>query len=131
MKRSHRLLALLAMLSLWTACSDEPMSTPHAGALFLHLATPHADDGAEIFVITGPAIDRATVDKTSLRLFTRRSDGTLAGIVVGAVAAGPIVRLHVPDVGAAAGYRAQVFEVADRQDALRGSLVEYAVTVRP
>jgi hypothetical protein len=131
MKRSHRLLALVAVLSLWTACSDEPMSTPRAGALFLNLATPHADDGAVIFVITGPAIDSATVDKSSLRLFTRRSNGTLAGIVVGAVGAGPIVRLHVPDVGAAAGYSAQVIEVADRQDALRTSLVEYAMTVTP
>lgn len=131
MRRSHRLLALVALLSLWTACSDEPTSTSHAGALFLRLATPHADDGAVIFVISGPAIDSVTVDKSSLRLFTRRSDGTLAGIVVGAVDAGPILRLHVPDVGAAASYRAQVIEVADRQDALRGSLVEYAMTVTP
>jgi hypothetical protein len=131
MKRSRRLLALVAVLCLWTACSEEPISAPPAGALFLHLATPHADDGAVIFVITGPSIDSVTVDKSSLRLFTRSSGGTLAGIVVGAVDAGPIVRLHVPDVGAAAAYRAQVIEVADRQDALRGSLVEYAMTVTP
>lgn len=131
MTRSRRFLALVAVLCLWTACSEEPITAPTAGALFLHLATPHADDGAVIFVITGPSIDSATVDKSSLRLFTRRSDGTLAGIVVGAVDAGPIVRLHVPDVDAAAGYRAQVIEVADRQDALRASLVEYAMTVTP
>jgi len=51
--------------------------------------------------------------------------------VVGNLANGAVVTLHVPDVGAAASYTANVLEVADRQDALRPSLAGYALTVAP
>jgi hypothetical protein len=50
---------------------------------------------------------------------------------VGVVANGAVVTLRVPDVGAAAAYTARVVEVADRENALRGSLTGYALTVVP
>jgi hypothetical protein len=121
-------------------CSDAPTGGGggggggggQAGTVILRLTTPHADDGAVLLEVTGPPIDSAIVVSPSLRLFTRRAgDSTIVGVVVGVVTDGATVTLHVPDVSAAAGYRARVLEVADRRDALRGSLTGYALTVAP
>lgn len=133
MNRSRWILAMVAALLAGAACSDDPTSgTPEPGTLTLRLTTPHADDGAMLFEVSGPAIDSALAIDPSLRLFTRRAGGsTVVGAVVGVVANGPVVILRVPDVGAAAGYTARVLEVADRQDALRASLAGYALRVAP
>lgn len=134
MNRMRWILALLATLSLGAGCSDDVTGggNPRAGTLLLRLTTPRADDGALVFEVSGPPIDSALAANASLRLFTRRVDGvTVVGAVVGAVANGALVTLHVPDVGAAAGYTATVREVANRQDALRATLTGYALTVTP
>lgn len=133
MSRARWILALVAALSIGAACSsDSTGGAAQPGTLTLRLATPHADDGAMTFDVSGPAIDSVIVANASLRLFTRREGGsTVSGAVVGALAEGTVVTLHVPDVGAAAGYTARVLEVADRQNALRASLTGYALTVAP
>jgi len=131
MNSSRWVLAILAMPLLGVACSNDVTGGgPQAGSLTLRLTTPHADDGAMTFQVSGPAIDNATAANASLRLFTRREGGsTVVGAVVGALANGALITLRVPDVGAAARYSATVLEVADRQDALRTSLTGYALTV--
>jgi len=133
MSRSRWTLAMVAALSLGAACSDDPTSgAPRAGTLIVRLTSPHTDDGAMAFEVSGPAIDSAAAVNASLRLFTRREGGsTVIGAVVGALANGAVVTLHVTDVGAAAGYAGRVLEVADRQDVLRASLAGYALTVTP
>ena len=133
MSVSRWIFAMVAALSVGAACSDDSTGgAPPAGTLIVRLTTPHADDGAMTFVVSGPAIDTAVAINASLRLFTRREGGsTVVGAVVGALANGAVITLHVPDVGAAARYTATVLEVADRQDALRTSLAGYALTVTP
>jgi hypothetical protein len=122
-----------AVLSLGTSCSNDATGGDmRAGTLTLRLTTPHVDDGAMTFAVSGPPIDTAVAVNALLRLFTRREGGsTVVGVAVGALANGAVVTLQVPDVGAAAGYAARVLEVADRQDALRASLEGYALTVDP
>ncbi len=111
MSRLRWIFAMVAALSVGAACSDNPTGGgARAGTLTLRLTTPHADDGAMTFEVSGAPIDSATA-------------GNLAN--------GAVVTLHVPDVGAAASYTANVLEVADRQDALRPSLAGYALTVAP
>jgi len=133
MSVSRWIFAMVAALSVGAACSDDSTGgAPRAGTLVVRLTTPHADDGAMTFEVSGPSIDSAMAVNGSLRLFTRRVGGsTVVGAVVGALANGAVVTLYVPDVGAAAGYTARVLEVADRQDALRTSLAGYALTVAP
>jgi hypothetical protein len=127
------ILATVAALSIGAACSsDSTGGAAQPGTLTLRLATPHADDGAMIFEVSGPPIDSVIVANASLRLFTRREGGsTVSGAVVGALTGGAVVTLHVPDVGAASGYTARILEVADRQNGLRTSLTGYALTVGP
>jgi hypothetical protein len=118
-----------AVLAVSATCTDDPAGVvPQAGTLTLVLATPNADDGALVFEVGGPPIDSATAASPSLRLFSHHAGGsTLVG--VGAVASGPLVTLHVPDIGAAAEYSARVLDVADRRDTLRASISGYSVTV--
>ena len=131
MSGSRWILAMVAALSVAAACSDDANGpAPQAGTLTLTLTTPQLDDGAMTFEVSGAAIDTAVAAGASLRLFTRRVNGSsLVGAVVGTLANGAVVTLQVPDVGAAARYTARVLEVADRQDALRTSLQGYALTV--
>lgn len=132
MRASCRILVVMALVALGAACSQDPTagSPARSGTLTLHLTTPHSDDGAVLFEVSGPPIDGAMAADASLELFTRRTDGsTISGAIVGDVAGGAVVTLRVPDVGAAAGYTARVLEVADRRNALRPSLDGYAITV--
>jgi hypothetical protein len=133
MSGARWILAMVAVLAVGAACSDEPTTgSARAGTVSLRLTTPHADDGALTFEVSGPSIDGATAANASLVLFTRRTgDGALVGVVAGAVANGVVVVLQVPDVGAAAEYTARVLEVADRHDVLRGSLEGYTLTAVP
>lgn len=133
MSRTHWLLVVGAVLSMSVACSGSPTADgARAGTVTLDLTTPQSDDGAVLFEVSGPPIDSAMAADPSMRLFMRRSDhATIVGVVVGVVANGAVVRLQVPDVGAWAEYVARVIEVADRQNALRSSLMGYALTVTP
>lgn len=129
MTRACLMFTLLAALLVGVACADNPTgSAGQGGTLTLRLTTPHSDDGALVFELSGAPVDSLTVSDGSLRLFTRRAGGSIIGAVVGPLANGAIVTLRVPDVRGT-GYTATVVEVADRQDALRASLVGYALTV--
>jgi hypothetical protein len=134
MRQLYRSLGLAALV-FGLACARDasgPGEPAEAGTLSLRLSTPHADDGAVLFEVSGPPIDTLLAASGSLRVFMRRADGsTVIGAVVGVVAEGPVVTLRVPDVGAAARYTARIREVADRDAALRASLTGYALTVGP
>ena len=132
MSSLRRMFTIAAALLVGVSCSDDPVAGARADTVILRLTTPHTDDGAVLFEVSGPAIDSATADNASLRLFTRRvGETTIIGALVGAVTTGAEVTLRVPDGGVAAGYTARVLEVADRQNALRTSLAGYALTVGP
>jgi len=133
MNGSRWIFAMVAAQAVAVGCSDDTTgAAERPGTLSLTLTTPHADDGAMTFEVSGPPIDSAMAVNASLRLFTRRVNGsTVVGAVVGALDNGAVVTLQVADIGAAARYTARVLEVADRQDALRASLVGYALTVDP
>jgi len=130
MTRTRWMVAMVAALFMSVACSDEPTNAGSGpGTLVLRLTSPHADDGAMTFQVHGPSIESASVNG-SLQLFTLRvNDSTLVGAVIGTLANGAIITLHVPDESVAAAYTATLREVADREDALRASLAGYALTV--
>src|SRR5687767_11883497 len=136
MSGSRWIFAIVAGLLVGASCTDDP-NTPtgdgaRPGVAILHLTTPNADDGAVFFEVSGAPIDSAVAMSSSLRLFTRRVGGsTVVAALAGAVATGPVVRLYVADVVAAAGSTVRVLEVADRQDALRSTLTGYALALIP
>ena len=129
MNRLRGTFTIMAALLVGASCSDDAVTGAQASTVILHLTTPHADDGAVLFAVSGPPIDSATADNGRLRLFTRRSgETTIIGALIGVVRNGAEVTLHVRDAGSPFAYTAQIVEVADRANALRGSLAGYALT---
>jgi hypothetical protein len=122
--------AMVAALLVAAACSDQPTDVGAGpGQLAVRLTTPHADDEALLFEVSGP-VDSVSAARGLLQLFTRRlDDSTVVGAVVGPLDNGAIVTLHVPNVSAAAVHVVTVLEVADHEDVLRLSLAGYALTV--
>lgn len=125
-----------AMMAVATAgsCSDAPTAParPEPGVLTVRLATPHADDRAALIRLVLPAgMTTAAVEAATpgLEVLTRRSADTLRIAVFGDLTTQPVARIAVPDVRAASRVAATLVEVADEQDALRGSLAGYAVVV--
>mgnify|MGYP003575896336 CR=1 FL=1 len=132
-RRIGAMVSVLAVLAV-AACTDDSGvgMPPHPGTLTARLITPHDDDGAFTFELTGPTVESPTAADGSLRLFVRRVDAsTVRGAVIGTLTDGAVVTLHIPDVGAAADYSARVLEVADRGNALRSSLAGYALVLEP
>lgn len=130
-----RILFALAAVVIAAACTGDSTGTGGGGpagrgTLIVRLTTPHADDGAILFELSGPPIDSVVAVNASLQSFTRRAnDSTIVGAVIGVVVNGAVVTLQVPDINASARYAARIVEVADRENVLRASLTGYALTV--
>jgi hypothetical protein len=136
MKRKRRMktlprAALFLAAVLLSACGGDggTPAQPLPGDLTVSLATPNAD-GALLIAITGPdavGAVQAAAPGTVVRAQTQGTTTTVA--VFGTLAAGPLLRLTVPDTRQAGHYTATVREAADTQNALRGSLAGYALAV--
>lgn len=128
-------MAMAGTLFLGLGCNYSPTyggGSGSSGELTLRLTTPHPDDGAVLFEVVGAPVESSVAANGALRLFTRRDgNNRLVGALIGDVNAGAVVRLRVPDAGAAAGYQARVLEVADRHNLLRQSLAGYGMMVAP
>ena len=128
-----RILFALAAVVIGAACAGKATGSGEPagrGTLIVRLTTPHADDGAILFELSGPPIDTVVAVNASLQSFTRRaSSSTVVGAVIGVVVNGAVVTLQVPDVSASALYTVRIVEVADRENVLRPSLTGYGLTV--
>lgn len=131
MKRVRILFALAVVISAACAGDSTGSGVPAGrGTLLVRLTSPHTDDGAILFELSGPRIDSVVAVNASLQSFTRRAnDSTIVGAVIGVVVNGVVVTLQVADVNASALYAARIVEVADRDNVLRASLTGYALTV--
>ncbi len=105
-------------------------TVPVPGTLVVSLTTPNSDDGAILFSISGGGISAPTAVASSDLLFFRATGtSSLNAVVVGNIAAGPVLRFGVPDVGQVSSYTASITEVADRNNALRTSLSGYVLSI--
>lgn len=123
----------LALLAL-AACSSgtatgltTPPPAPTGGWLTLQLATPHSDDGAVQFSVSGPAID--SVKLVSYDGFATIDNGTANLIVTGQVGNGDIARVFVPDLSLTSQYQASVAAAAVRGTYALQSLDGYRVVL--
>src|SRR5262249_47648391 len=114
-------LALVTLVAGTAACgSSSPTgpvapnlpSTPTSGWLTLQLVTPHTNDGAVQFVVSGPGID--SVKAPDYNAFAQ-SDGTTANLIVtGQVGNGTVGRIFIPDLSKSSQYQASVVAAAAR-----------------
>jgi hypothetical protein len=122
------LVALAAAAGCGGDSAQPPLPTP--GPLTVTLATPATDDGAIMIALRGPSIGNVTAAGTSDHLFWRATaEGEVRVIVIGPLAAGPLVTFQVPDIGRVTDYTAELLEVASASDQLRGALAGYSLTI--
>jgi len=129
MKRHALAIVLLAGLAA-AGCGNEG---PVAGELEVRLASPNSDDRAVLFRLIGEQTALSAPSGSGYRVFHGAPAGDTVRVVVmapqgGHLAAGPLVRVAVPDTRAAAAYRAVVQQVASTAYVPRPTTV-YALTV--
>ena len=130
MQMRSRAVLLLAAAAFLSACDAGEPATPLPGELTVSLATPSPADGALLVTVTGPDAASAVRAASPGSVVRTRTQGTTTTVAVfGTVAAGPLLRLSVPDVRQAKRYTATVTEAADLGNAVRPSLAGYALTV--
>jgi hypothetical protein len=108
--------------------SGDPGTT--AGTLTVSMTTPHTDDGAIRFTMTGPYVTTPRAALPGHRVFTmQRSPQELDVVVVGDLESGAILILPVRDTEAAPEYLVTITEAADRTSELRADLSGYSTQV--
>lgn len=127
-------MALCAFLSTTVSCGDEDNGStgpddPVPGTLTLSLDTPHADDGALLLRLEGPDMTQVELAAGTLYLRFLEDQAGLTAVFVGDLTSADMLTFGVPDVERVGSYSATLLEVADRANALRGSLAGYTLTV--
>lgn len=123
MKQTRWSLALILALAA-AACTggDDGGTTPpppEPGVLTVTLTTPSAAGRALVVEVTGPAITGVAAANEAYVVHSRAPGATrVRAAVFGSLSSGALLRFQVPDVNAAAAYKAVVVEVADGANAL-------------
>ena len=130
----RRLLPLL-LLVLASACGDggptEPAG-PIPGILTVALTTPNPDDGALLLTISGGRVSTVDAASAGYQVYTAQPDTTTTRVLVtGDIAAGDVVRIHVPDTRGAAAYHATIAQAASRTTFAQRVLTGYSLVVAP
>jgi hypothetical protein len=116
-------------LGILAGCSTEPTG-PVAGALSVTLATPHDDDGAVLFTISGGSVD--SVESAGYSLYSARIDPTtLRVIATGDLRTGAIARIYIPDSRQVSRYSVAVNQVALRSTYGQRDPTGYSIALGP
>jgi len=124
---------VLAAVALLLAACREPggglaaRATP--GVLTVSLAAPVEGDRALVVSITGPGAVGDVQPAPGYAAYTGMPGTATRVAVLGAIAAGPVLRFSVPDTRRAGEYRAAVVDAADEANVARGDLAGYTLTV--
>ncbi len=111
MRRLLVLLPLALAAATASGCGDD--LAPVAGTLRVILATPHSNDGAVLFVVSGGPIDQ--VDPAGYLAYSTPIGSTTTRVVVtGNLVPGVLVNLRVPDVRRFGRYSVVLEQVAAR-----------------
>jgi hypothetical protein len=107
-------------------------SGPVPGVLTVTLVTPHADDGAVLFTISGGPVTSVGSAASSYQVYSSIPDTNTARVLVtGDLGSGAVVQLHVADTRRAAAYRATIAQAASRNTFAQQALTGYSLTVAP
>jgi hypothetical protein len=131
MRGTFRVAGLAVLMALSVNCGGgtEP-DDGHAGTLVIELTTPNADDAAIKLTINSPVAPTAiSAAEDGLEVFRTGDLGTSTTVIVtGAMAAGPLLKIRVPDTREDEQYSATVVQVASTTYALRSN-AGYALAV--
>jgi hypothetical protein len=122
---ARRLLPALTLLA-FAACADDAVPTPADGLYYVDLVAPEGhEDGAVLIQLQGGGIAEAV--QVHGRMWSEMSPGG-ARVLLMTAWPGPL-RFQVRLQDAPALPRAEILQVADIDNRLRGSLSGYSVTI--
>ena len=127
----HKALTLVPLILL-AACGDRaPTSDISAvpGEIVITLRSSAPAIGAIRLTITGGEIAQVTAADPAATVFVDRTGDPVSVIVIGETLRGPLVRVGVPDVRAAARYRLAVLEVVDTGNRSIAAIDDYGLSV--
>ena len=113
-------------------CSKDGPTEPAGGALTVSLTTPNAGDGAVLLTVGGGQIDSVTAVRAADEIYhtgPTQGVGSVRVLVRGAIAAGPLVRVWVPDRGAVGSYYVLIEQAAAAGTYAQRAVSGYAATV--
>jgi hypothetical protein len=123
--------AALGLVGWLAACEDAvepPLPQPGSALVALERAAP--DDGGMSFTVTGPGIVNARAAGTGYTVYWRLvSSNELRVIVLGRMAAGPLITIDVADLNRLADFQTAVTEVTALSGAPRERSDSYVVRV--
>lgn len=132
MKTLTRSAALLAA-ALLAACGDSGGGGTPAqaspGVLTVSLAAPVAGDRALVVSLSGPGELSDVQPAAGYVAYTGVQGAATRVAVMGAIAAGPVLRFAVPDMRRAGEYHAAVVDAADGQNTARTNMAAYSLTI--
>jgi hypothetical protein len=127
---TRQVVACLLVLAALSGCGREQPVGPVAGELVVSLNSPGATDGAVLLRLVGEITAVTPVGNYRVESAPIGS-GITRIVVAGTITSGPIARIAVPDLAAAAQYYGLVEQVADRHTFALRSTAGYSVSVAP
>lgn len=109
-----RMPLLLGLLAAGAACGGEEPVGPTAGDLTISYAGLGGNDGALLLLVTGGPVESVTPVGSYRAESAGVGTNATRVVITGALTAGDVIRIRVPDLDAAANYRVQVEAVAER-----------------
>jgi hypothetical protein len=122
---------VLASVLIASGCGGETTGPPEPtpGLLTVSLAAPAGvSTGALVFTITGPGAVTNVAAASGQHVYSRPATSGVKVGVFGTIAAGAVVRFHVPDTRQADEYAATLVEAAGTDNALK-PLTGYTLSV--
>lgn len=124
-----RKLGLLALATVaLTTCGEKGVQdVPVPGWLSLNLSTPNADDGAIMFTVSGP-VD--SVRSVHPHVLSSKEGSATRVVIVGAIGAGALASIKVPDTRQPTQFTATVEQVAVRGSYTQRTPAGYTLVAR-
>lgn len=118
----------LGLLGTGLACGDNPIA-PQVGSVTVSLTTPNPDDGVVLLALFGPGFTSIQPASAAYRMYSLTASPTeVRVLVVGDLAAGPVLTLNVNDPSRIGEYHGTVIQSASRNDEVRTVSSDYHLT---
>lgn len=113
------------------SCSDSPIAPPAPllTSALVSLTTPNSDDGALVVTVRGPDVTDIQAVSSAHVVYPRYAAHEAQVVIVGDVAAGPLLTIKLSRGHALSEYSTSIEQVAMRNDSLRASTSGYQVSL--
>ena len=123
-------MAAIAIVALAGLADCKGAASPTPGTVTVSFHTPTTDDGAVLFMLTGPGVREAQAASSTYKVYWRVVSATeVRFLVVGNLSSGVVATVTIDDLAKVGEYAGTLLEVASRTDALRSSVSGYSISI--